>query len=248
MGFLQTFLLVFAGVSLVVGIFMIINTFSILVAQRSRELALMRTLGASRRQITGSVILEAFAVGLLGSTLGLGVGYLLARGLAAVFGLIGLDLEPRVVRRRVADRPVVVRRGRGRHDRGGLPARPPGVADPADPGAAGRHRPAGVGALRRRLIVGPGPRGARHRQPRRRLRGRRQLRPEPDRPRHAAGAHRGRPAEPAGRAAGDQPVRAAVPTPLRNRGAAGHPEQPAQPPPYRRDGQRPDGRAGPGRA
>jgi putative ABC transport system permease protein len=93
MGFLQTFLLVFAGVSLVVGIFMIINTFSILVAQRSRELALMRTLGASRRQLMTSVILEALAVGLLGSTLGLGAGYLLARGLAWVFGLIGLDLS-----------------------------------------------------------------------------------------------------------------------------------------------------------
>ncbi len=92
LGFIQTFLLVFAGVSLVVGIFMIINTFSILVAQRSRELALLRTLGASKRQVTVSVVLEAFAVGVIGSTVGLGVGYLLARGLAAIFGLLGLDL------------------------------------------------------------------------------------------------------------------------------------------------------------
>ena len=92
LGFLQTFLLVFAGVSLVVGIFMIINTFSILVAQRSRELALLRTLGASRRQVSVSVILEALVVGVVGSTLGLGAGYLLARGLAWIFGLIGLDL------------------------------------------------------------------------------------------------------------------------------------------------------------
>ena len=92
LGFIQTFLLVFAGVSLVVGIFMIINTFSILVAQRSRELALLRTLGASRRQVTVSVILEALAVGVVGSTIGLGVGYLLARGLAYLFGLFGLDL------------------------------------------------------------------------------------------------------------------------------------------------------------
>ena len=52
LGFLQTFLLVFAGISLVVGIFLIINTFSILVAQRSRELALLRAMGASRRQVT----------------------------------------------------------------------------------------------------------------------------------------------------------------------------------------------------
>jgi len=93
MGFIQTFLLVFAGVSLVVGVFMIINTFSILVAQRSRELALLRTLGASRRQVTWSVMLEAAAVGFLGSTIGLGVGYLLARGLALIFGLFGLDLS-----------------------------------------------------------------------------------------------------------------------------------------------------------
>jgi putative ABC transport system permease protein len=91
-GFIRTFLLVFAGVSLVVGIFIIINTFSILVAQRSRELALLRTLGASRKQVTRSVILEAVAVGFLGSTIGLGVGYLLAHLLAWVFGQIGLDL------------------------------------------------------------------------------------------------------------------------------------------------------------
>jgi len=92
LGFIQTFLLVFAGVSLFVGIFIIINTFSILVAQRSRELALLRTLGASRRQITWSVILEAAVVGFLGSTIGLGVGYLLAHLLAFIFGQIGLDL------------------------------------------------------------------------------------------------------------------------------------------------------------
>ncbi len=93
LGFLQTFLLVFAGVALVVGIFLIINTFSILVAQRSRELALLRAMGASRGQVNGSVLLEALAVGLVGSTVGLGVGYLLALGLRALFGLFGLDLS-----------------------------------------------------------------------------------------------------------------------------------------------------------
>ena len=61
--FLNTFLLVFAGVALVVGTFLIINTFSILVAQRSRELALLRALGASRRQVNRSVLLEASASG-----------------------------------------------------------------------------------------------------------------------------------------------------------------------------------------
>ncbi len=92
LGFIQTFLLVFAGVALVVGIFMIINTFSILVAQRTRELALLRAMGASRGQVMGSVVLEAAAVGVLGSTVGLGVGYLLALGLKALFGSFGLDL------------------------------------------------------------------------------------------------------------------------------------------------------------
>jgi putative ABC transport system permease protein len=92
LGFLQTFLLVFAGVALIVGTYLIINTFSILVAQRSRELALLRALGASRRQVNGSVIAEAFAVGVAGSTAGIGIGYLLALLLRALFATFGLDL------------------------------------------------------------------------------------------------------------------------------------------------------------
>ncbi|QWZ09283.1 FtsX-like permease family protein [Nocardioides panacis] len=93
LGFLNTFLLVFAGVALVVGIYLIINTFSILVAQRSRDLALLRALGASRRQVNVSVLTEALVVGLFGSTLGLGAGYLLARGLQLLFGAVGFDLS-----------------------------------------------------------------------------------------------------------------------------------------------------------
>ena len=92
LGFITTFLLVFAGVALVVGVFLIINTFSILVAQRSRELALLRALGASRGQVNRSVLLEALAVGLIGSVAGLGLGYLLALLLRYVFGRFGLDL------------------------------------------------------------------------------------------------------------------------------------------------------------
>ena len=92
LGFINTFLLVFAAVALVVGTFLIVNTFSILVAQRSRELALLRALGASRRQVNRSVLTEAFLVGLVGSTLGIGVGYLLAIGLKAMFATFGLDL------------------------------------------------------------------------------------------------------------------------------------------------------------
>lgn len=91
--FLTTFLLIFAGIALVVGAFLIVNTFSILVAQRSRELALLRALGASKRQVLWSVQLEALALGLLGSTIGLGLGVLLAIALRAVFAQVGLDLS-----------------------------------------------------------------------------------------------------------------------------------------------------------
>ncbi len=91
--FITTFLLIFAGISLVVGAFLIVNTFSMLVAQRSRELALLRALGASRRQVTRSVLLEAFVLGVLGSTIGLGLGVLLAMMIRLVFGRFGLDLS-----------------------------------------------------------------------------------------------------------------------------------------------------------
>ncbi|HET8600491.1 MAG TPA: FtsX-like permease family protein [Segeticoccus sp.] len=93
LSFINTFLLVFAGIALVVGSFLIVNTFSILVAQRSRELALLRALGASRRQVSRSVILEAFVVGLVGSTLGLGLGLGLAAGIKALFTRLGMDVS-----------------------------------------------------------------------------------------------------------------------------------------------------------
>jgi putative ABC transport system permease protein len=104
LGFINIFLLVFAFVAVVVSTFLIINTFSILVAQRSRELALLRAMGASRRQVRRSVLLEAFVVGLVGSTVGLAVGYVLALGIRELFAGFGLDLtgadfviEPRTV-------------------------------------------------------------------------------------------------------------------------------------------------------
>lgn len=93
LGFLNTFLLVFAAIALVVGTFLIINTFSILVAQRSKELALLRALGASKKQITRSVLYEAFATGLIGSAVGVLAGVGLAAGLKAFLGQIGLDLS-----------------------------------------------------------------------------------------------------------------------------------------------------------
>ena len=93
LSFISTFLLVFAGVSLVVGSFLIVNTFSILVAQRSRELALFRALGASRRQVSRSVLFEALVMGFIGSTVGLVLGFALALGIKALFAMIGLDLS-----------------------------------------------------------------------------------------------------------------------------------------------------------
>ncbi|MDH2416593.1 FtsX-like permease family protein [Nocardioides sp. CER19] len=92
LGVISTFLLVFAIIAVIVGGFIIVNTFSILVAQRTRELALIRALGASQRQVTGSVLLEALVTGLVATTLGVAVGWGLARALAALFRTFGLDI------------------------------------------------------------------------------------------------------------------------------------------------------------
>jgi putative ABC transport system permease protein len=91
-GFLTNGLLVFALISLFVGAFIIWNTFSILVAQRTRELALLRALGASRRQVLRSVLLEAGVVGTVASAAGLGLGVLAAAGLRALLRGAGIDL------------------------------------------------------------------------------------------------------------------------------------------------------------
>ncbi|KGN30640.1 ABC transporter permease [Knoellia sinensis KCTC 19936] len=93
LGFITTFLLIFAGVALVVGSFLIVNTFSILVAQRSRELALFRALGSTRRQVARSVLFEASVIGLIGSIIGLGLGVVIAMGIRVLFGQFGLDLS-----------------------------------------------------------------------------------------------------------------------------------------------------------
>ena len=92
LGFLRIALLVFAFVALFVGAFLIFNTFSITVAQRVREFGMLRTLGAGRGQILGSVVVEALAIGLLGALLGLVGGYGIAVGLNALFVAIGIDL------------------------------------------------------------------------------------------------------------------------------------------------------------
>jgi putative ABC transport system permease protein len=85
-------LLAFAGIALFVGGFVIANTLAITVAQRLRELATLRTLGASRRQVLGSVVLEAGVVGLVGSIVGLFLGLAIALGLKAFLAATGFEL------------------------------------------------------------------------------------------------------------------------------------------------------------
>ncbi|HEY2005232.1 MAG TPA: FtsX-like permease family protein, partial [Solirubrobacteraceae bacterium] len=90
--FLKTFLLVFAGVSLFVGSFVIANSLSITIAQRTREFGVLRTLGASRKQVLRSIMIESGVTGIVASVIGLGVGLLLAQGLFALFNAAGLTL------------------------------------------------------------------------------------------------------------------------------------------------------------
>ncbi|MEU8370428.1 ABC transporter permease [Micromonospora tulbaghiae] len=94
LSFFNKILLGFAAVALLVGTFLILNTFSIIVAQRTRELALMRAIGASGKQVIGSVVLEALAVGLIASVLGLAAGIGVGALLAYLFGQLagGLTL------------------------------------------------------------------------------------------------------------------------------------------------------------
>ncbi|OIK25249.1 ABC transporter permease [Streptomyces malaysiense] len=82
----------FAGVALLVGVFLIVNTFSMLIAQRTRELGLLRALGADRRQVRRSVLTEALLLGLVGSTLGLAAGIGLAFGLIGLMRAFGMNL------------------------------------------------------------------------------------------------------------------------------------------------------------
>jgi putative ABC transport system permease protein len=90
----STALLVFAFISLFVGGFTIFNTFSIIVGQRTRELALLRIVGASRRQVFRSVLAEAAITGLVSSVIGLGLGVLAALGLQALLRGFGITLPP----------------------------------------------------------------------------------------------------------------------------------------------------------
>ncbi|WP_432588007.1 ABC transporter permease [Streptomyces sp. HD1123-B1] len=96
---MQTGMLVFAGIALFVGIFIIANTFTMLVAQRTRELALMRAVGATRRQVTRSVLIEATVVGAIAAVTGLAAGVGIGAGLRSLLNSTGAT---------VPDGPLVV--------------------------------------------------------------------------------------------------------------------------------------------
>jgi putative ABC transport system permease protein len=104
--FFQYFLLSFAAVALFVGAFVIFNTMSITVAQRTRELATLRTIGASRGQLRWAVLLEALVIGLLASLLGLVFGILLAVGLNKLFDALGFGLPTTTMV--IATRTIIV--------------------------------------------------------------------------------------------------------------------------------------------
>lgn len=94
LGFIQTALLVFAGIAIFVGAFIIQNTFRIIVAQRTRELALLRALGASKAQIARLVTYEALAVSVIASTLGIGLGLGIAKGIQVLMNAAGFGIPP----------------------------------------------------------------------------------------------------------------------------------------------------------
>jgi putative ABC transport system permease protein len=92
LGFFSTMLLAFAFVALFVGAFVIYNSFAITVAQRTREMALLRAVGARRSQVTRAVIVEAAVTGLVAAAVGVGAGMLLAIGLREMLAALGIDI------------------------------------------------------------------------------------------------------------------------------------------------------------
>ncbi|MFJ9447938.1 ABC transporter permease [Kitasatospora sp. NPDC101235] len=93
LNFMKYAMLGFAFVSAIVGAFLIVNTFSMLVAQRTREIGLLRAIGGSRRQVNRSVLVEALILGVLGSTLGVAAGLGVAVGLIKLMNALGMDLK-----------------------------------------------------------------------------------------------------------------------------------------------------------
>ena len=163
LGFIRTALLVFAGVALLVGSFLIFNTFTVTVAQRTREFALLRTLGASRRQVLTSVMAESFVIGLGASIIGIALGLLIAPALRALFGAFGLELGNTSIQLHTRTIIVGLARRRDRHARVRLRPGAPRHAHRARRGdARGGH------ARHRARAQAPDPRrrGGRARRPR----------------------------------------------------------------------------------
>ena len=152
-GFLGPALLAFGGVAVLVGAFIIFNMFSITVAQRIREIAMLRTLGASRKQILTSVLLEALTTGLLGTIIGIFAGLLIALGINALFDAVGLRPAVDLAAARDHGRRARARRGTRRDARLGADPRGARDQDPADGGPA-RGRDAAARALRA-LVADP---------------------------------------------------------------------------------------------
>ncbi len=152
LGFLRTGLLVFGFVALFVGAFIIFNTFNIVVTQRNRELALFRALGASRRQVMASVLIEATVIGLVASIGGVLLGILLAIGLKAVMAGIGLKLPATALV--VASRTVIVSLVLGTGITLVAAVAPSRRASRIAPVAALRETAAPSSSIRRRVVVG----------------------------------------------------------------------------------------------
>ena len=151
--YFQTFLLTFALISLFVGAFLIANTFSILIGQRTRELALLRALGASRAQVTRSLIGESLATGIVGSIVGLVLGIPLAAGLYALLKAAGLGLPSSALQ--ILPRTIVVSLLAGILITLGSAVGPAIRASRIPPVAAmGEDAVIGETTLRRRAVVG----------------------------------------------------------------------------------------------
>ena len=138
MAMIRWVLLGFGAIALLVGGFVIFNTLSITVAQRTREFATLRTLGASRKQVMRSVRLEGLVIGLLASVIGLVSGLAIAKGMVALFSALGVELpDGGTVIAPAHDHDLADHRHRGHAAR----EHPAGAA--RDPRAADRGRPRG---------------------------------------------------------------------------------------------------------
>ena len=146
LNFLQDFLLAFGAIALFVGAFVIANSLSITIKQRTRELATLRTIGASRRQVRVSIVVEALVMGTLASIVGIFVGLGLGVGLFKLFDMVGFTLAEQRPRPAHADRGRRAHRRDPRHRPGEPPPRCARHARGADRGRARRRR-AAAGAV-----------------------------------------------------------------------------------------------------